>query len=165
MMAAKRQRDDSSGQLQQEDCDHVSEDITQCVVLDILPSIQHLPANELIAEAIQPFVAQLAALSTAITGGLTAIETRLASMEVNMREVFVITKNSMTETLHDTLIPPSANHGVPPAAMARTVHDLIRLQAGPKISAIERNLNLAHTGTLEKRINCIRRAYGCRRIL
>ena len=165
MIAAKRQRDDSSGQLQQEDCDHVSEDITQCVVLDILPSIQHLPANELIAEAIQPFVAQLAALSTAITGRLTAIETRLTAMEENVREVFTLTKNSMTENLDDTLILPSTYHGVAPAAMPRTVHDLFRLQAGPEISAIERYLSLAHTGTLADRINRIRRAFGCRRIL
>ena len=68
MIAAKRQRHDDSEHFKQEDCDNVSEYIAQCITLDTLPSIQHLPVNELIAEAIQPLVAQLAALSTAITG-------------------------------------------------------------------------------------------------
>ena len=177
IIKVKKSRNDHSGLFTNADVENVSEYTVKCVILDVLPTMQEVQHENALEALLNPVAAQIAALTTSVAALQTQLTT-VSNAQVAMQTQLMTTAssnqqgalralivNSLVENMDDALVVPVMNKNAPPTFMPTSVGDLFNLQAGANMIAIENNFGLNHTGNTAFRINRLRKAYGCKRLL
>jgi hypothetical protein len=120
--------------------------------------------------AINAILSQLSEVKTQLVQqavSIDALKAHCGMLSDKLDHMNVMLLNSQAEALDDAIVHPVAvgTHADLPAYMPSTVRELLNLQAGAELAAIENYLGLTPAANLGERVRNVSRGYGVRRLV